>query len=277
MNHRNLLRILVAGTLLSGPCLISAGEEVAPKEYSIEPFNITLDGAGEEQLRLSLEYNYRTIWEGVSLAPGQISLCITANTDFAESPSDGYAEDECIYIYIRSEHYATQWHLLRLKDGALSLDGSPHIELYRKRYAIIEYEYYAGDDRSFDGRTPTHSGIAAVGHWGELPGFGSDWQIWQGRLWGGLWGKTLLLEHHRGNKENGMIEERTAEFTNMVKAPDSGYVHFGGCGVSSEAVAVGKRYYCRVTGHTKSTRGYGKLHIRDVCDTPPDDMKILNH
>ena len=260
-----------------------AGSEVrdpdaAPdsKNYGIEKFSIELDPPGKEEVRISVEYNNERYYDGTFAAPGDVELTVEADTDFNDPQQPGHSSPERIYLYLRSTNYAAQWHTLRREGRTLKFANDANLTMYRKKYAAIEYEFYQGDDPDFEGRAPTYSGIAAVGHWGRLPGFTHDWQIWQGSVGDGLWGDTLLLEFHRGTDENGMIES-TDEYERMTRAPEGGYVHYGGCGAPSVAATAGKSYYCRIVGHTKSTRGYGKIRIRDICEKPPEGMDVLEN
>lgn len=248
----------------------------ASNTYQIEPFSIDLDSPEPAQVQLSVEYNNRTLWEGAADAPGKAEIQVALDTDFQEDPKPGHARSDRIYLYLRSGDYASQWHTLKRKGRSLVFTDSPRLKMYRKKYALIEYAFYQGDDPSFEGRSPTYSGIAAVGHWGSLPGFNHDWQVWQGGRDGGLWGDTLRLEFHRGTSENGMIET-SEEYEDMTRAPGSGYRHYGGCGTPSKAAEAGKSYYCRIVGHTERTRGYGKIRIIEITATPPEGMEVLGH
>ncbi len=244
--------------------------------YHLQDISIALDGTGKEDIDLRIEYNHRTVWEGSTQAPGPVDLDIYADTNFNEEPKRGYAKNDRIYLYFQTPNYAAQWHQLELNGDKLKLKDNSRIRLHKKKYAIIEYAFYQGDNPDFTNREPTYSGVAAVGHWGTLPGFRHDWQLWQGDVeQSELWGKTLLLEHHRGNNENGMTEARGTDFSRLNHAPEEGYTHFGSCGEPSLEAKNGKSYYCRVTGHTNSTRGYGKIHIKDIVDQPPAGMEVL--
>jgi len=164
--------------------------ESASNQYQIDKLFIKLEDpqSKKENIRLYVKYNNKTIWEGTTEAPGTAELLINVATDFDEEPPKGRARNSPIYLYIESDNYATQWHMLEKSGNQLNFRNDSRIKLYRKKYVIIEYEYYKGDDNDFSGREPTYKGIAAIGHWGSLPGFNSDWQIWQGSVHGGLWG-----------------------------------------------------------------------------------------
>lgn len=255
----------------------SGNDDDLPKKasFKLERFEVSLENGKPESIRMYLKYNYRTVWEGRADVPGEVDLRLNADTDFLEEPREGSVRDDAIYLYIESEAHATQWHRLQRSGDTLVFSKPTGIRLYKKRFAIVEYAFYQGDDPDFAGRTPTHAGVAAVGHWGRLPGFRHDWQIWQGSLHGEPWGNTLLLEHHRGNSENGMHRVGTEPFDRMLKAPRQGYRHHGACGEPSRAARIGETYYSRVTGHADSTRGYGKILIRDIVETVPNDIPVF--
>ena len=255
---------------------ISTNDSISPasdeREYSIEGLRISFGQIKSEMVNLKIRYNDRSIWEKSILSEdlGR-DIVFSAVTDFSEVPKKGYSNDQVIFLFISAEGYAPQWHRL-IKDGnSLSLEEK--VKLYHKKYAVIEYEYYAGNERSFSGREPTHKGVAAVEHWGSIPGFESDWQIWQGGE-DDLWGDNLLLDFHRGNRENGAIKTRLS-FKKMKKAPADGYINYGTCGESSMEIRKGDRFFSRITGHTESTRGYGKIWIKDIVEQVPPGMEVF--
>lgn len=247
-----------------------------PSHYRLGRFVITTADAKPQALQLRINYNYRDVWKGTINTLGVVDLSIDADTDFDEPAKKGYAKSDQILLYIESKDYASQWVVLKKSGTQLSLQDIEEVTLHRKKYLILEYAFYAGDDSDFTQREPLHSGVAAVGHWGRLPGFSADWQVWQGTGDANyLWGDTLLLQHHRGDAENGMIKASVSNFSQMRKAPMTGYVHHGACGVSQLIAEVGGYYYCRVVGHTESTRGYGKIHIRQITETVPAGMQVF--
>ncbi len=243
--------------------------------YRLGRFTITTADAKAEELQLRLKYNNRDLWKGSATSGSVIDLPISVDTNFNEEPKKGYARSGSIYLYIESKNYATQSHVLKKTGGKLSLQTTEPIKLHRKKYVIIEYAFYPGDEPDFTGREPLHSGVAAVGHWGALPGFGPDWKVWQGTAQTGHWGDTLLLDFHRGASENGFIKAAASHFGQMQTAPRSGYIHHGACGAPKLVAKAGSFYYCRVVGHTESMRGYGKLHIKEITGTVPEGMTAL--
>jgi hypothetical protein len=249
--------------------------EGATNEFRVERFRVTVEGGHPTQVRLWVRYNHRIVWEGTASVPGQVDLTIHADTDFNEEPRPGSVADETIYLYISSDTYASQWHRLQRSGGRLVFRDDKNIRLYRKKYVIVEYAFFQGDDPEFAGRTPTFSGVAAVGHWGSLPGFRSDWQVWQGSSSGGRWGNEILLQHHRGTESNGFRPAPRQSFDRMLQAPRSGYQSFGTGPQPHQMARKGEAYYSRVSGHSESTSGYGKIFIRDIVETVPAGVEVL--
>lgn len=269
MKKHFLIPLITFIVVVSG---VSGKSTTEANNYILEGFRIRFDHIKPEQVTLKIEYNYRSIWEKSVMSDDVNSdIAFSADTNFSEEPKKGYSGDDSIYLYISAEGYAPQWHRLIHEGNSLELED--RVTLHQKKYAIIEYEYYAGDERDMSQREPTHKGIAAVGHWGSIPGFGSDWQVWQGDE-DDLWGDHLYLEHHRGNQENGIVDTNTP-FDRMEEAPKDGYIHHGVCGVSSIEMRKGDRFYSRVTGHTQSTRGYGKIWIKDIVDQLPPEIEVF--
>ena len=244
--------------------------------FRLGRFIVTTADSRPQELRLRINYNHREVWAGSANSGAFIDVPIHVDTDFNEEPKKGYAKSDAIYLYIESRDYASQWHYLTRSGDKLSLQRNDQLKLHRKKYLVVEYAFYPGDDPNFEGREPLHSGVAALGHWGALPGFRHDWQVWQGDAKSiSLWGDTLLLDFHRGTAENGIVMSRTSNFAQMQKAPTTGYVHHGACGAPKLAAKAGTAYFCRIVGHTASTRGYGKIYIREITDTVPAGVEVF--
>lgn len=255
---------------------IAGPADAAIRNYRLGKFTITTADAKPQELQLRIRYNNRDVWTGAANARDAVDLHIGADTDFNEEPRKGYAKSDNIYLYIESKDYAPQWHLLERAGNSLGLQDTGPIKLHRQKYVIIEYAFYAGDETNFAGREPLRVGVAAVGHWGKLPGFSHDWQVWQGsEKPGSLWGDTPLLQFHRGTSENGLVKASATRFDQLKKAPTSGYIHYGACGAPKLAARAGDYFYCRIVGHTESTRGYGKIHIREITETVPQGIEVL--
>ena len=119
--------------LVKGPTSVSPSEQGAPasseaKGYRIEKFSIGYDPPGSEEVKLSIEYNHRTVWTGTAAAPGDYELPVEPDTNFQEDPPPGYSRNDNIYHYLRSANYASQWHTLRQTGRELKFNDTTKLD-----------------------------------------------------------------------------------------------------------------------------------------------------
>ena len=139
----------------------------------IENFSIKLNenNFSDERINLKIKHKNEDVWES-NCSPGEI-------TEMLVQTDSNFDQNESIFLYLESENFASQWHRLEKIGKKLIFKDGKNIVLYRKRYAILEYEFYKGTDTNFRGREPNFKGVEILGHWESLPGFGRDWQVWQ--------------------------------------------------------------------------------------------------
>jgi len=246
--------------------LVPDASESGPN-YHIKGLELSYeDDSPPSALQIKVKYNHREVWQRkVRLADGDLTeIDFRAETDFDEESKPGYSDDQSIYLYLECDQFASQWITLDRDGEILSPKKPGRIKLYKKRFAVVEYAYYEGDNPDFSNREPTQSGVKTLGHWDRLPGFRVDWQIWQGGVnQKKLFGNQLFVQFHRTTKENGLIRLGPNEsFDTMAKVPTEGYkTRYG-------AVLPGHCFYCRVSN------GYGKLLIREITLNPPKPESV---
>lgn len=239
------------------------------KLLAVEKIYVSVDNPRIEKtsIHLYLKNDSKIIWEKEVEVPDNFEL------DFSQVSLVN--EDKGVLLYFKSDYYASQWKRLEKINGTFKFKkGDNKVKLFRKKYAIIEYEFYQGENRNFKDREPTAKGVVAVSHWGQLPHFGSDWQIWQGSMKKNIFGNVLLLQNHRLDTNLGFSKPMSKKLEDLNKAPEKGYSSGGNCGVKIPA-KINKSYYCRNSGYNEEDKGYGKIYIRDILFEVPEGMKIL--
>lgn len=262
---------------LGGTAAVAVEESsTALQKFTLDRVEVRLpDGSREQSVKLGVEYCGRRVWTGTAPSPGTVRVPLEAATDFNAPPRRGYPAPERIFLYVESDACAGQWHYLR-KDGEVLVPERPGpIQLRKRKYAVVEYAFYQGDDPRFEGREPTFSGVAAVGHWGALPGFEHDTLFWMGGRDGQLWGDELQLHFHRISQGNGAIDAGEVSLAAMTGAPEDGYEHYQTKGRNTGELRVGHGYYFRIYGHMESLRGYGKMYVREVTETVPKGLPLF--
>ncbi|NCC61952.1 MAG: hypothetical protein EOM12_13655 [Verrucomicrobiae bacterium] len=174
------------------------------------------------------------------------------------------------YVYYRGDDLATQWVAVTVTNGVPSPDNTD-VKLHRKRYVTISYAFNTNNIPNVEpGDAGVTTGRYAATHWGRLPHFTADWQAWQmGDNESALFGDTPYLRWHRYSSENGFIVSDMA-YEEVSLVPTNGYSSF------HFKATPGSVLYCRIVGHTDSTRGYGKLLIENVTETPPPGVPVLD-
>jgi hypothetical protein len=174
------------------------------------------------------------------------------------------------YIYYTADGYASQWVSIHITNEVPTPDQAA-VTMYRKRYVIINYAFNTNDLPNVKpGTQGVVTGRYAVAHWGGLPYFRNDWQVWQ-KADGGipLFGDTPYLDWHRYDAENGFISTNV-DYNFVETVPTSGYVNVDIKAISNSVI------FCRITGHTSSTRGYGKLLVESVTESPSPEIPVID-
>jgi hypothetical protein len=108
--------------------------------------------------------------------PGEVTL------DFSGLETNTY------YLFLSSTGYAARWVAVNIQDNAVSLiPTNANITLYRKRYVTIRYAVNTAGNRQLYGAN-VEEGVCVASHWGMVPHFGGDWQVWQRQSKSGFFG-----------------------------------------------------------------------------------------
>lgn len=186
--------------------------------------------------------------------------------------------DGLYYVYLFSPGYATQWRALMLTQAKVE-PAAISVTLFRKRYVVLRYVFNASGGREFFGKD-IKEGRAVVGHWGSLPYFQHDWQIWQkssgGMMFGDdgygeMFGDTVFLDFHRYCKGFGFAKvPEGISFDDLKEAPEQAKYR-----CKSTKAKKGLILFCRVQADRKEGLGYGKIVIEDVTETPPLGITLI--
>ena len=244
---------------------------IQPPMHLVEPFKITLHPAPAEDEEIHLKLESINNREDIFLDQ---TLTVKNQLEIYLPAIRIKGREEKLRLRIKSKNYSAQWHILELSKSVFMFRAGGNIDLHKKRYAILQYAFYKGDERNLTKRKPTYQGTLAVGHWGKLSGSSVDWQVWQAdtennRFFGG----TLCFQNHRIGLENGFIGPLDLPFDKLSEAPATGYkppsAH------NPLQIEEGKSYYSKVTGHHESLKGYAKIYVKDIVFTPPDGMQVI--
>lgn len=174
------------------------------------------------------------------------------------------------FVFFSSPGYAAQWQALTVKQGKAEPDKMG-INLFRQRYVVLRYAFNTSGGRVLSGRSVTE-GRAAVAHWGGLPYFQQDWQIWQKSLGTDLFGDTPYLEFHRYSKGFGFAKApKGVAFDDLKEAPAK--TEYRCANLKAEK---GLTLFCRIEANRKEGLGYGKVVVEDVTETPPAGVKVIS-
>ncbi len=172
-------------------------------------------------------------------------------------------------VFFTSPGYAAQWQSLTVKQGK----GEPSemkVNLFRKRYVVLRYVFNTSGGREFSGKS-IKEGRAAVAHWGSLPYFQQDWQIWQKAPDGDMFGDTPFLDFHRFSNGFGFAKVPDGvAFDDLKETPANTQYN-----CKSTKAEKGLTLFCRVEADRKEGLGYGKVVVEDVTETPPAGVKRI--
>jgi hypothetical protein len=180
-------------------------------------------------------------------------------------------ETNIYYLWLSSPGYASQWVSVHVADDAVSLiPANTDITLYRKRYVVIRYAVNTAGNRQLQG-ADVEEGRCAASHWGILPHFGADWQVWQRQSRNGFFGTEPWLEFHRQGPAFGFLGvPEGASFESLNEAPETNQYK-----TESVRATKGLLLYCRVSGNTHRENCYGKILVEDITETPPPGVRVI--
>lgn len=193
--------------------------------------------------------------EGVPTGSAEMALSGITNGDYV--------------VYFSAPGYAAQWQVLTVKQGKLEPD-TIKVKFFRKRYVVLRYAFNTSGARELSGKD-IKEGRVAVAHWGHLPYFGQDWQIWQRSPGDEMFGDTPFLDFHRFSRGFGFAKvPKGAKFDDLNEAPmPTAYE------CMSTKAEKGLMLFCRVEADRKDGLGYGKVFVEDVTETPPEGIKVI--
>lgn len=195
----------------------------------------------------------------------QMDDVLTGSTNV---PLSGIPDGDYL-VFLSSPGYAAQWQTLTLKQEKAKPDTIKG-KLFRKRYVILRYVFNTSGSREFSGKD-IKEGRAAVGHWGGLPYFQQDWQIWQKSSGDEMFGETAYLDFHRFSDGFGFAKvPKGVAFDDLKDAPAQAEYT-----CRSTKAEKGLILFCRVEADRKEGLGYGKVVVEDVTETPPPGVKVV--
>ena len=166
--------------------------------------------------------------------------------------------------------YAPRMQHVRIEAGKVN-PAELNVQLFRKRDVVLKYAYHPDGIRELTGRK-TRSGHVAVASGGPgLPFFREDWHIRQEPLTGSGPGTVPFIFFHRHAGRFGLAEvPENLNYDDIKEIPAAAEYR-------SQRVPLkpGLLFYCRVNGNRPEGKGYGKLLIEQVTETPPKDVEII--
>jgi len=260
--RRLVLTSLLATFIFGEP---AQGQEAQAAKKSLR-LDITTEDAGQTPINIvfkvpEAQYLSKVVKRLDPVIPGLVEV------DLSEVP-DG----DCT-VYFESPEYAGQWHELIIKNGKAE-PRTIKAKLCRRRYVVLRYAFNISGGRELTG-SDIEEGRVAVSHWGSLPYFGQDWQVWQKSLNGSLFGDTPFLEFHRiseGTSFGFAKVPKGVAFDDLKEAPAGKRYS-----CESRIAENGLMLFCRVRGNSSNGegQGYGKIFVEDVTETPPVGVQII--
>ena len=170
------------------------------------------------------------------------------------------------YIYFESPGYAKQWRSINITNG-FPTPNLQNVTLYKKRYVVMSYAFNTlGSTNVSPGAIGVETGRYAVVHWGDLPHFSEDWQVWQ-RSQTSLWGSTPYLDWHRYTPQNGFIVS-ALPYSEITEVPAEGYT------TMEPRADPGLVLLCRISSYTSAKAGYGKVLVENIFTNPPPGIEV---
>jgi len=185
------------------------------------------------------------------------------------------------WLVIRANGYASQRHRIIVTDSKPS--GSPMVQLYRQRYAVVRAAFATGGSKMLDGPDLLEKRMLLTHYSGPKPLGRHEWEVQQQRS---LATATMpcirpspTLSFNAFWHSYGFVPARVGEtFNTMRPAPAEGYMP------KPRPAEKGLLLYFRTHGrNTNTEQGYGKLLVEEVLDTrlpvvcPSPPATLLKH
>jgi len=226
--------------------------------------NLATEAGQSAKIRMEIQTvgaNERVVKKMEDLPPG------SAEAEVSALPDGDY------FVFFSAPGYAAQWKAMAVKQGKAE-PNELKVQLFRKRYVVLHYVFNTSGGRGFTNDFALDEGRAAVAHWGGLPYFNRDWQIWQRSSGADPFGDTPFLEYHRMFPGFGFAPApEGVAFADLKEAPaDAQYK------CQSIKAEKGLTLYCRVMGNAgmrDNGLGYGKVVVEEVTETPPPGITVI--
>ncbi|HSV16404.1 MAG TPA: hypothetical protein VLI90_19225, partial [Tepidisphaeraceae bacterium] len=175
------------------------------------------------------------------------------------------------YLYIGADGFIEQWLRINIDHGQVA-PASASITMFRTRYVVLRYAFNT-KGRELTGPN-VKTGRMALTHFGMLPYFGEDWQVWQAESERGFgFGTIPVLAHHRVAEQYGFAPAPDgAKFDDLNTAPTEAAYH-----PKTYLAEPGLILFCRVLGNRArppEQLGYGKVMVEDVTLTKPANVPV---
>jgi hypothetical protein len=172
-------------------------------------------------------------------------------------------------LCIQCPGYATKVVTVQTAGDKASLEKFK-TRLYRNRYVIVRCAFNTRGGRTLEGDGVEEQRLA-LPNWTAPKHFWDDWQISQrSRAGGDTPCDVPYLDFHRFSTGFGFKKPADGvSYEEMKESPEDGYR------CRTTKAEKGLLLYCRVDGNGPSDRGYGKLLVEDVTETPPKDVRVV--
>ena len=218
------------------------------------PMELSLEDDATAEISIKLERE-KTLLKAL---PGSLKVDLTAAGDGQHN------------LYIQCPGYATKIFTVQTAGDKASRE-QVKTRLYRNRYVILRCAFNSRGGRNLEGDGVEEQRVA-VSHGTAPKHFWDDWQISQrSRAGGDTPCDVPYLDFHRISTGFGF--KKPAEgvsYEEMKEAPEGVYR------CKTTKAEKGLVLFCRVDGNGPHDRGYGKLLVEDVTETPPKDVQVVS-
>jgi hypothetical protein len=265
MTINNITLLVCLVFISSNQVVISA--DTGRNTQQLIRINVALEDRGVGDIKAEIKTggsNRQVIKTVEGLRPSIVDLAMT-------EVADGQ-----YFVFFSSPGYAGQWRRFEVVRGK-TVPADLKVQLFRKRYVVIHYAFNKSGGRELSGGDMIE-GRAAVTHWGGLPLFWHDWQIWQKPDTNAhnpasreLFGPIPYLTFHRYVKGFGFLRAPDGvEFDKLRQAPESLTYK-----CENLKAVKGLTLFCRVNGDRKEGLAYGKVMVEDVTESPPPGIEVI--
>ena len=175
------------------------------------------------------------------------------------------------HLYVVADGHAAQWRRVRIENGQIVHGARHDVTLHPAKFVTVRWAFNVAGKPELTGADVV-TGRTALTHFGRLPYFGMDWQLWQvDRPRQSGFGDVPMLEFHRVSPNMGFqAAPDGATFDGLTAAPSDGYEP------KSIEATPGLLLLCRVEGNSAKPgdRGYGKIVVESVSTTRPAGVEV---